>query len=61
MKSFSYYFSVLLLLLTLTVTSCEVIGDIFQAGMWTAVILIVLIVLFILWIVRKVKGPRNRL
>src|SRR3712207_8611982 len=31
MKSFSYYFSVLLLLLTLTVTGCEVIGDIFQA------------------------------
>ncbi len=59
MKSFSYYFSVLLLLLTLTVTGCEVIGDIFQAGMWTAIILIVLIVLFILWIVRKVRGPRG--
>lgn len=59
MKSFSYYFSMILIMLTLTVTGCDVIGDIFQAGMWVAVIGIVLVVLFILWIVRKMGGPRG--
>ncbi|WP_233219228.1 hypothetical protein [Adhaeribacter arboris] len=44
--------------LALTVTSCEVIGDIFKAGMWTAVIGIVVVVLFVLWLLRKIRGPR---
>ena len=30
----------LLVLLTFTLSSCELIGDIFKAGMWTAVILV---------------------
>lgn len=58
MKSFRYYFSILLVLITLTLTSCEAIGDIFKAGMWTALIGIILVVLFVLWIVRKIRGPR---
>ncbi|RDC64309.1 hypothetical protein [Adhaeribacter pallidiroseus] len=58
MKSFRYYFSILLIFLTLTITSCEVVGDIFKAGMWTAVIGIIIVVLFVLWIVRKIRGPR---
>ena len=58
MKNFRYYFSILLVLITLTLSSCEVIGDIFQAGMWTAFIGIILIVFFVLWIVRKIRGPR---
>ncbi|QNF32087.1 hypothetical protein HUW51_04835 [Adhaeribacter swui] len=58
MKSFRYYFSILLVFLALTVTSCEVIGDIFKAGMWTAFIGIILIVFFVLWLVRKMRGPR---
>ena len=36
-----------------TVSSCEVIGGIFKAGFWTAIILIVLVVGLILWLVGR--------
>jgi len=42
-----------LVLLTFTMSSCEVVGDIFEAGMWTALIVIVLVILLIVWIFRK--------
>lgn len=45
----------LLVLLTFTMSSCELVGDIFEAGMWTALIIIVLIVLLISWIFRKFR------
>jgi hypothetical protein len=41
--------------LAVTVTSCQVIGDIFKAGMWTAVIIIVLVVLIIGWIISRFR------
>ena len=47
---------VMLVLLTFTLSSCEVIGDIFEAGMWTALIIIIIIVLIIVWIFRKIRG-----
>lgn len=56
MKNLKAYFPVLIILLMLTVSSCEVIGDIFKAGMWTAVIIIVLLVLIVMWVIRKFTG-----
>lgn len=41
------------LALAMTVSSCEVIGGIFKAGFWTAIILIVLVVVLILWLVGR--------
>ncbi len=46
----------LLILLTFTLSSCDVIGDIFEAGMWTALIIIIIIVLIVVWIFRKFTG-----
>jgi hypothetical protein len=43
----------ILLLLT---SSCQVIGDIFQAGMWVGIIGVILIILLVLFIFRKVMG-----
>ena len=37
---------ILLLLSTLMMSGCELIGNIFQAGMWVGVILVLLVVLF---------------
>jgi predicted lysophospholipase L1 biosynthesis ABC-type transport system permease subunit len=39
--------------LAMTFSSCEVIGGIFKAGFWTAIILIVLVVALILWLVGR--------
>ncbi|WP_207434131.1 hypothetical protein [Sabulibacter ruber] len=55
MKNLQAYFYSLLLLLTLSLSSCELVGDIFEAGMWTAVIIIVIIVLLILWLLKKIR------
>lgn len=49
----------LLVIFTVTFSSCEAIGDIFKAGAWTAIIGIVIVVAIIFWIVSKVRGGGN--
>ena len=52
MKQYSYlWLSVLVMAMTLT--SCELVEGIFKAGFWTAIILIVLVVGLILWLVGR--------
>ncbi|MBF6607601.1 MAG: hypothetical protein ITG00_02560 [Flavobacterium sp.] len=45
----------LLFLVFSTITSCELIGDIFQAGMVIGIFIVVAIILLIWWIVRKMR------
>jgi hypothetical protein len=45
----------LLLLVLTTFTSCDVIGDIFEAGLIVGVIIVVLIVALVFWIIRKFR------
>lgn len=52
MKNVSFLF---VLALATTLTSCEMIGGIFKAGFWTAIILVVLVVALILWLVNKAR------
>jgi hypothetical protein len=60
MKNLRAYFSAMLIMLMFTMSSCEVIGDIFEAGMWTSVVLIVIVVLIIMWILRAIRGRGPR-
>lgn len=47
----------LLLALTLVMTpGCELIGDIFQAGLVVGIIIVVLIVAIAMWILRRFRG-----
>jgi len=46
---------ILLLLSALMLSGCEVIGDIFQAGVWVGVILVVLVVVGVAWIAGKLR------
>ena len=46
---------VLLLLFTTIFSSCELVGDIFQAGMWIGVIIVVAIIALVLWLLRKIR------
>ena len=39
----------------LTMTSCELVGDIFSAGFYTAIILVVLVIAIIAFIVIKMR------
>ncbi|GAB3493801.1 hypothetical protein GCM10027341_09520 [Spirosoma knui] len=42
--------------MTLFLTSCEVIGDIFKTGVWTGVILVVVGIGVVLWLVSRLFG-----
>lgn len=47
------YFASTLVLLMLTLTSCEVIGNIFKAGVWVGVLIVVGILALIFWLVSR--------
>ena len=52
MKHYSIY-GLSFLALSMTLSSCEVIGGIFKAGFWTAIIVIAIVVGLILWLVGR--------
>lgn len=54
MKRFRYSWIVLLVLAT-TVSSCELIGDIFQAGMAVGIVVVVAIIALIIWLVSRFR------
>lgn len=49
----SYSVCALLLLSVLPLSGCQVIGDIFKAGVWVGVILVVVVIGLVVWIVSK--------
>jgi len=57
MKNKSY--QLLLLSFLFLFTSCEVIGDIFKAGVWGGVIISVLVVAAIIWLITRIGGKKN--
>ena len=40
----------LLMISTTTLAGCELVGDIFEAGVWVGVILVILIVGLVVWL-----------
>ena len=50
MKSFKPF---LLLSSPLTLTGCQMIGDIFKAGVWTGVVLVVAVVGVVIWLIAR--------
>ncbi len=55
MKLYRPLLAMCLVLLTFSLSSCEVVGDIFKAGAWTGIIGVVLVVLLIWWIIGRVR------
>ena len=53
MNKLSLSLIALLAFFTVTLTSCEAIGGIFKAGMWTGVIGIVLVVALVLYLIGR--------
>jgi hypothetical protein len=50
--------TLLLLLVLMTVTSCEIIGDIFQAGMGVGIFLVIVVIAVIVLIISKLGGGK---
>jgi hypothetical protein len=53
MKRLNFAQLFLFVLMLFTFTGCDVILDIFEAGMWVGVIIVVLIIFVVIWLVRK--------
>lgn len=46
---------ILFLAVSFLLSSCQAIGDIFKAGMWVGVIVVVLIIALVLWLIGKMR------
>jgi len=46
--------------ITVFMTGCEAIGDIFKTGVWTGVLLVVLGIGVVIWLVSKLFGGGGR-
>lgn len=55
MKNFLYP---LLLFVTVSLSSCELVGDIFQAGVWVGVLIVVAIIGLIIYLISRVSGKK---
>lgn len=44
----------LVLLCCISLSSCEVIGGIFKAGVWTGVLAVVIVVALVIWIIARI-------
>jgi hypothetical protein len=52
----SLYLFIFLLLSSLALTGCEAIGEIFKAGVWTGVLLVILVIGIIVWLLSRSKA-----
>lgn len=54
--------SLIALMLTMVtlLSSCEVIGGIFKAGVWSGIIMVVLVIALIIWLISKFSGGNRR-
>ncbi len=50
----------LLAFILLTTPGCELIVDIFQAGLWVGIILVVIVIAVVVWLFRMLTGRRRR-
>ena len=56
MKHILSYFLILFMMITLT--GCELVGDIFSAGVYTGIFIVVLVVAIVIWLIFRM-GKRS--
>ena len=49
-------YSVVALLAITLLSSCELVGDIFKAGAYTGIFIVVIIIALIIWLLSKFRG-----
>ncbi len=59
MKNIRTYLSAVMILLLVSMSSCELLGDVMEFTMWTTLIVVAVVIALIMWIVRKIRGPRG--
>jgi len=56
MNNKHFSIAILLFAISISLTSCEAIGDLIEFGVWIGVIIVVAILALVFWIYRKFKG-----
>ncbi len=51
-------YSIALLGMVTSLSSCELIGGIFKAGVWVGVLAVVLVVALLIWIIARMGGKK---
>lgn len=46
----------LIVISIVTFNSCDIIGDIFEAGIWSGIIIVVLVVALLIWVFSRFRG-----
>lgn len=54
----SAFYPALLFILLIALPGCEIIGDIFKAGVWTGILLIAVVVAVIIFIIGKLGSKK---
>jgi hypothetical protein len=57
MKPYFSYF--ILLLLTLSLSGCDILVGIFKGGMWVGSIMVVLVIVAVIWLFSRLMGRRR--
>jgi hypothetical protein len=55
MRKFDIIAALVLLLSPILVTGCQIVGDIFKAGIWVGVLGVVALVALVVWVIGKAK------
>jgi hypothetical protein len=56
MRNRTFFFNLIVsLFFVFTLSSCDVIGDIFEAGIWTGLIGLVLVIVLVFWLFNKMR------
>lgn len=51
----NYTFYPLMLLLLITLNGCELVGDIFQAGMGFGIFLVLALIVLVIWVISRFR------
>jgi len=52
------YVSLLFVIVSISLTSCELVGDIFKAGVWVGILAVVAVIGLIIFLISKLSGKK---
>lgn len=52
------FYVLLFVLISISLSSCELVGDIFKAGVWVGVLVVVAVIGLIIFLISKVSGKK---
>ncbi len=48
----------LFVMISMSLTSCELVGDIFKAGVWVGILAVVAVIVLVVFLISKLSGKK---